>query len=142
VGEPLRGLTVMQPWAGAIAYGTKRVENRTWAVPARLMGSWIAIHAGKRHDYGARLPEGCEWPEIPAMIYGAVLAVAKVAGHCQPRECDGSCSPWAVRGQDHWHLIGVRALPEPVPCKGALGVWKLPKDVEKAVREQLGECDA
>ena len=36
-------------------------------------------------------------------------------------------------------LRDVVALPEPVPCKGALGFWRLPTDVERAVRGQLGE---
>lgn len=47
------------------------------------------------------------------------------------------CDPWAVRGQFHWELDDVRPLPDPVPCRGALGLWRLPEDVEKAVREQL-----
>jgi hypothetical protein len=47
------------------------------------------------------------------------------------------CSPWAARGRHHIELAGVRPLAEPVPCKGALGLWRLPEDVEKAVREQL-----
>lgn len=136
MGE-LRALTVLHPWCGAIAYGTKRVENRTWPVPAKLLGAVIAIHAGKRADRDARLPAGCEWPEVPAWRFGAVLAVATVAGHCQPWECDGSCSPWAIRRQDHWALTDVRALAEPVPCSGHLGVWRLPENVEKAVRGQL-----
>ncbi len=34
-------------------------------------------------------------------------------------------------------LRDVRALPEPVPCKGHLGYWTLPADVERAVTAQL-----
>ena len=135
----LRALTVLQPWANAIAYGTKRVENRGWLPPANFIGARIAIHAGKRHDYNARLAEGCSWPEAAAVRYGAVLAVATVTGSCNVvLGCDGDCSPWAVRGQDHWHLADVRPLAEPVPCRGALGLWRLPGDVEKAVLAQMG----
>jgi hypothetical protein len=133
----LRALTVRQPWASAIAYGSKRVENRTYAFPRGLAGLMIAIHAGKGHDPDAALPIGCSWPEVKAHPLGAVLAVATVTGHCQPWECDGACSPWAVRGQDHWHLGDVRPLTDPVPCKGALGLWRLPVDIEQAVRAQL-----
>lgn len=35
-------------------------------------------------------------------------------------------------------LRDVIALPTPVQCKGALGFWTLPADVEANVREQLG----
>jgi hypothetical protein len=31
-----------------------------------------------------------------------------------------------------------RHIATPVPCKGALGFWQLPGDVEAAIREQLG----
>ena len=34
-------------------------------------------------------------------------------------------------------------LNKPVPCRGSLGLWRLPEDVEAAVRAQLdaqGEC--
>jgi hypothetical protein len=34
-------------------------------------------------------------------------------------------------------LRDVHALAKPVPCKGALGFWTLPADVERAVRAQI-----
>ena len=83
------------------------------------------------------------------MPFGAVVAVANVTGcHSGDLETvfgDGNgglrppCSPWAIPGQWHIELADVRPLPEPVPAKGALGLWRLPEDVEKAVREQLSE---
>jgi hypothetical protein len=133
----IRALTVRQPWASAIAYGTKRVENRGWSLPARFAGKLIAIHAGKGHDLDVRLPAGCEWPEVAAHPLGVVIAVATVTRSCLPWECHGECSPWAIKGQDHWHLEDVRPLPEPVPCRGMLGLWRLPEDAEKTVRAQL-----
>jgi len=36
-----------------------------------------------------------------------------------------------------WRLENVRRLPEPIPAKGALGIWALPDDVELAVTEAL-----
>lgn len=135
--DELRALTVRQPRASAIACGDKRVENRGWAPPEKLRGQVIAIHAGKGHGLDARLPEGCAWPEVAVHPLGAIVAVATVTRSCLPWECDGSCSPWAIRGQDHWHLEEVRALREPVPCTGRPGVWRLLQRDEKAVRAQL-----
>ena len=37
--------------------------------------------------------------------------------------------------------MAITALREPVPCKGALGFWRLPEGVEKAVRAQLEAGD-
>jgi len=44
------GLTIIQPWAAAIALGPKRIENRTWRPSNRMLGEFIAIHAGKKVD--------------------------------------------------------------------------------------------
>ncbi len=44
-------------------------------------------------------------------------------------------SPW-FGGPVGWVLLDVLALPEPVPCKGAQGLWTLPPDVEAKVLEQ------
>ena len=138
MGEPMRALTVQPPWSDAIAHGTKRVENRTWGIPERFLGQVTAIHAGRQADHGARPPQGESFRlPLPAIPRGAVVAVAALTRSCVPWECRGECSPWAVPGQDHWHLADVRALPEPVPCRGMLGLWRLPPDVEKLVREQL-----
>ena len=68
----------------------------------------------------------------PLIVSSAVVAVAEVDtchhdGNCHLfpafHEGTGRCSAWAARGQWHWHLANVRPLPEPVPCKGALGLW-------------------
>ena len=48
------------------------------------------------------------------------------------------CSPWAVRGQWHIELGDVRPLADPVPCRGRLGLWWLPEDVDKAVKAVTG----
>ena len=51
-----------------------------------------------------------------------------------------SKSPWHIRGQYGWVLRHRRALPEPLPCKGTLKLWRLPRNVkirraiEKAIR--------
>ena len=150
MGERMRGLTVMQPWASAIASGKKTVENRTWGVPGYVTGKTIAIHAGRSVDWDATAAAwiaaglvpydgSATYPWTSGLTLGAVIAVARVTGSCVPWECSGECSPWAVKGQDHWLLADVRPLPDPVPCRGMLGLWRLPDDVEKSVREQLGE---
>ena len=147
--EPLRALSIMHPWAAAIAYGTKSVENRTWPAPRWIIGETIAIHASKKPDISARLPAGESWPEH-RMHLGAVIALAVVTGCHHSDECmlpasvvpasgRTGCSPWAIRGQWHIDLADVRPLAEPVPCRGSLGLWRLPEDAEKAVRAQLGE---
>lgn len=63
-------------------------------------------------------------------VRGAVLAVATLAGcHLDA----GCCGPWGMREVYHWQLADVEALPEPVPCKGSLGLWAPSADVLAAV---------
>jgi hypothetical protein len=151
----LRGLTIWQPWADAIAYGTKRVENRPWLAPPWMKdGGLLAIHAGQATAWDARPPGGEGWADppmgLPRMSHGVILAVATLegchwplspvraftrAGHpCAP---GAQCSPWGAADEVHWELAGVVALSEPVPCRGKQRLWRLPEDVEKAVRKQL-----
>lgn len=116
-GIEYRGLTIRQPWADAIAYGTKRVENRTWwasRLPVRLL-----IHAATGVDRDAVLPIG---EHVPGdRIRGAVLAVATLTEIHDP----DYCSPWAeTEDALHWVLDDVQALPEPIPYKGSLGLWR------------------
>lgn len=166
----MRALTIRQPWLHAIAAGTKRVENRTWRPPRLVIGTVIALHAGKSYDREAEFPYGTEPPGRAAadsLPKGAVVAVARLlnchhAYYCEhicpepddwnPESdlpctehdgaCNNFCSPWAQEGQQHWLLDDVHVLPEPIPSKGMLGLWRLPVDVEQAVREQLKECNA
>lgn len=93
----------------------------------------------------------------PAWLHersSAILAVATVQGwatntlqhrHPSMNETDAIRlvlnSPWFVGGDAYgWVLADVIALPEPVSCKGAQGLWPLPADVEAQVREQLARA--
>jgi hypothetical protein len=168
VAEPMRALTVRQPWCWSILHGGKRVENR----PRRMAYRGpLLLHAGARSRWDPastsnplvhstwrrwlRTTYGTTWAGLPfddvtlgrkttLMPFGAVVALAEVVGCHHATRCgetpDGPqlmCSPWAIRDQWHIELQHVRRLPEPVSCDGALGLWRLPEDVEKAVREQL-----
>jgi len=155
--DEVRALTVRPPWSHLIAFCGKTVENRPR--PMRYRGQ-LAIHAGLTWDSAAessptavvawrRWADSLPPPNIAGRLrrdalhvtFGAVVAVAEVAGCHHSGECmpDGvhGCSPWAIRGQWHIVLAGVRPLGEPVPCTGRLGLWKLPADAGKAVRDQL-----
>jgi hypothetical protein len=154
----MRALTLWPEWAWAVAHLGKDVENRAWAPNGQtwhgVEGRLFAIHAGK-HVGGK--------PGVRAYREGVamVLDMAEVAGHAMhevaPRmhqelaistsailavvtigePTRSSPSPWAVPGRWHWPLLQVRTLAAPVPCRGAQGLWVIPRDVENAVREQL-----
>lgn len=148
---------------GPLAPGPKRTENRGRAlamVAHRLIGKRIAIHASKRHDAAAfeELFESVEcddgsWfgvhqAELPYRAarefpLGAVIGVATIGRVFGPgaeltddeaRFYIGNDlladDTWGIRFDDaRWFA--------PIECKGALGFWPLPDDVEARVREQL-----
>ena len=150
----MKAMTIKPPWSWAISHGPKRIENRGWQRPWR---GTLAIHAGKGWDFdGEDSPLVQQaWRDADIDIYkldpayreitlGAVVAVAELVDICSKSAplADGpscECGPWAARGQYHWRLANVRPLTEPVPCKGALGLWTLPDEVEAAVVARLGE---
>lgn len=124
----MRALTIRQPWAGAIAHQTKRVENRTWKLPAKYEGARILIHAAarprregvwrqprrirrdRRHRHDHRLPLRQRQPGLLQLL-------------AQP-------------GLYHWELADVTALPEPVSARGALGFWTVDEETVNAALRQ------
>lgn len=58
----LRALTLWRPWTDAIVFGPKRIENRGWVPPARVIGERIALHAGRRYDSPNPSWERGDWP--------------------------------------------------------------------------------
>ena len=75
--------------------------------------------------------------------YGAIIAVATVVrcylhadelGAALLAGCDADPgAPWAF-GPWCWDLDDINELVEPVPCKGMLGLWKVPSEVAVRMR--------
>jgi hypothetical protein len=127
--DTLRALTIRQPWAGAIAHQTKRVENRTWKLPAKHEGARILIHAGAQLDKNAKI----YGPNLG--VYGAVIAIATISG-CHWSNDGTCCGPWGFENTYHWTLTDVVALPEPIPASGRLGIWTPAPALAAAAIEQ------
>lgn len=138
VSAPLvRGLTLWRPWAAAIVHGPKAVENRHWPAPQASIdaGLWIAVHAGRTYDLDAARFILARWPDVRDSIpHGdrqGVVGVAKVLRAVRAEDLE-TPDPWAV-GPWCWMLGFRRALPRPIPCRGAQGLWTLPPEVLAAV---------
>jgi hypothetical protein len=153
----MKALSLTQPWATLIAVGAKRIETRSWSTSYR---GQVAIHAAKGFPRYAReltlkepfvsalLPEFESWRCLP---FGAIVAVATltacvrtedvltvVAANIRmlPHELEfGDYAP----GRYGWVLAGVSRLCEPVPCKGALGLWDIDAALERQIFNALKE---
>ena len=148
----MRALTLKHPWAFCVARWGKRIENRTWYPPKALIGQRIAIHGGKvptsRFDLqGIRLlvddlvkTHGLPDYEVNGDLtlqdivdHAGIVAVATLSGTVTE-----AANPWKDPGSIGWVLSDVIVLPEPIPCKGAQGLWAVPADIERQIIEQIG----
>ncbi|MFC0602296.1 hypothetical protein [Streptomyces palmae] len=126
--EPLRALTLWQPWASAVAQLGKNIENRGWLTKYRGL---VLIHAGASIDRRAvqQMPRDLEMPAK------AVLAVARISD--AHSDCDGRCSRWAMPGFHHWELADVVPLTEPVTVPGAQRLWTPKEALRRRVADAL-----
>jgi len=157
----IRGLTLTHPWPWCIVNAGKDVENRTWH-PNRQggrVGMFLAIHGGAvpgqntgkreaaRLDLAAafemigsaaritpdallKYQMGLPVPDEDQFFMPGIIAVAQLAAVTQ-----SSTSKWAAGGQFHWLLADVTPLAEPVPHRGAQGLWTIEPAALAAVRE-------
>lgn len=150
----MKGLTVRQPWAWAIAAGDKTVENRGRGAQHWQPQINVAIHAGKAWSHrGAgewliwgALGRSTVLPDDDEFVRSAIIAVVDVLDVHPWSDC---CKPWGEKTYRHadgsmvqtvTHLVldNVRRLERPVLfTRGQLGLWTVPPDVEQTVRRSL-----
>lgn len=142
----LRALSLTQPWAWIILHLGKRIENRS-----RNIGNYrgpVLLHAALRCTTGdwwsasefvrERFGE-CAAGKIPHpgdLTLGAIVGRAVVVDQCRPglegRAIDRA-GDWALFSDwymgAHAYLLDEVTELEPIPCKGALGFWRVPLDV-------------
>ena len=107
----MKGLSVKQPWASRIASGAKTIETRTWSTDYR---GDLLIHA-------SRCPR--------SKNSGKALCVVEVR-HCRPMRTDDQEAAMCVvyPGAVSWLPANVRPI-NPIPVRGALGLWHVGDDV-------------
>lgn len=147
----LRGFSLLQPWASLVG-DLKPIETRGRSVGLKI-GQVVAIHASRgtaragTEDAAARLA-ACRaaWGAAAPSTFtlGAIVSVgrcvdARISEGCVPPFWAGDWSPRRIaqvsslgnfaRGRVLYLFADVVTLSEPVPCKGAMGLWRVPGDV-------------
>ncbi len=131
----VKALTLRPPWAWAVIYGGKDVENRRWRTAYR---GPLLIHAGKNADPDpeatSRLlwtmadPEALRQPRAAWQAREAIIGVVHLAD-----VLTDSRSPWAAAGRYHWVFEFPSPIDPAIPCRGRPGLWVPPA----AVAERL-----
>lgn len=159
----LRALSLWQPWASLVAWGEKRLETRHWSTSYR---GPIAIHATKIFPFDAR--ETCLVTPFRRVLAehgirhtedlprGAIIAVCDLVS-CTRTDWKWtapefvsplSCYPLQERqfgdfsaGRYAWKLDNVRALLEPIPCRGAMGLWTPDSELAAAIQTAVNQLE-
>jgi len=126
----MKALSVRQPWAWAIIYSNKDIENRVW--PIHYRGN-ILIHAAKSctkkeylqaQEFCQRL--GVSVPELNSLSRGEIIGVVTVVGCLYSTTASG----WGMAEQYHWKLANPRSI-TPIPYIGQLGLFDVPDELVK-----------
>jgi hypothetical protein len=124
----MKVLSVRQPWAWAILFGGKDVENRSWNHEYRGL---IVIHCSARKPSNDLLLEASELSRrsIPEdLSLGKLIGTVEVVDYVR-----NSKSRWANPGDWHWLLRRPKAFRKAITVKGRLGLWDLPARLLKKV---------
>ncbi len=142
----LLALTLWRPWPFAILHlpegEAKRVENRPWKPWASVIGKRIALHAGKHMDDNVLrtlFPLAVDVRAYDEGILGTAVVKGWICnedsllqskydygGTLTAADAEAAYDSRWFFGPYGWVLEDVRALPEPIPCKGAQGLWTVP----------------
>lgn len=140
----MKALSGTQPWFWSILHCGKDIENRSW--PTSFRGT-IALHASKgmtKYQYQeARIfiEKLCPDVVVPLdkeLVRGAIIGVVDIIDCFKklPLVTEKD-SPWFF-GDYGFVLRNIKPLPKPIACKGSLGFWDVPIEIEEQIKEQLG----
>lgn len=135
---PPKGLTLHQPWAILVALGEKRVETRSWRTSYR---GPIAIHASRTLPPGASFLAETDpyfvttlgkYP-IERVALGAIIGTVILVGIERTQDVIVGAKERAFGDYGHdrwaWLLSDPVHFDEPIPWRGALGLWGIEPDV-------------
>ena len=132
--------TCTGPYAILILCGIKRTENRSvWPSPSEGRAAISCSKSFCKEEYGqfiawasANLPPG-DFEKLPAWCEVKDWP-GKIVGVCdyKARERTGR-ETWDEGYQYWWDLSNVVRLPEPIPCRGNVGMWQIPTELAAKV---------
>ena len=137
----MKAITVRQPFAGLIICGEKPVENRSRNLAGTYRGP-VVIHASKTLATVGYNPN--PWTILYDLVglstwhdqTGVALGTVDLVGVHHATNCDHPewvgirfCNSWALANNHHLVLANPRPFPEPIPHKGALGLWNFPDEL-------------
>ena len=143
----LNAFTCTGSYAILILYGIKRTENRSaWPEPREGRAAISCSKSFCKEEYGqfiawasVNLPTE-DFEKLPAWREvkdwpGKVVDVCDYKASHQPT--NQSTISWDEGYPYWWDLSNVVRLPEPIPCRGNVGMWTLSQSIAQSVLEQV-----
>lgn len=151
----MKAFTLWQPWATFIALGIKTVETRAHFNYRGTLWTTVAIHAAQTRAGMAsglaqaltflyrRAPEvwtAERMDELARQVdreRGLIVAEARVVkvDGMQPEDAEKALVPHDPRLVSY-HLEDVLRFPQPIPVRGAQGLWAVPGDALREMERQ------
>jgi len=150
--QPVRGLSLWEPWASAIHHRHKLIETRPWDTSYRgeILICSTAKLTTEMAKFANRLWRDTLGIDPPEWTQGMALAVAEVyatdpteAFLERARRSPGLLTPREralgdySSGRFAWRLHKIRRVLEPYPIKGRQRLWRVKPEDEAAIRERL-----
>jgi hypothetical protein len=130
----MKALSIKQPWVHAILREGKDIENRSWRSSHR---GWIALHASLNPQKEGKFPRGIKYPDLDTLDYGAICGIVRVVDNVTKSRSKWFNQPPRGYINNGWVLADVKRLKRPIPCKGSLGLWKVPRSALEGIKRQL-----
>ena len=119
MNTPTKALTIRDPWAQAVVFGDKRVENRSQRLD-KMLGERVAVHVSQTIDRDAWRSAGLFEAKPPWSEYNA---------H------ENLSHPGHIIGSVGWLLDDVIEY-RPVEARGMPGFWTIDEDVRERPEER------
>jgi hypothetical protein len=149
----MKALTLYQPWATLVAIGAKRIETRSWSTsyrgPLAIHAGKIRCYINKMSDdcvwdvdpFYKVLADGGAISKFNAtedeFIIGCIVATCELASVIRIDQATytWASQKWVLNDQERafgdytigrymWLLNNVKPMPNPIPAKGAMGLWE------------------
>lgn len=145
----MRAISVWQPYASLLAVGAKKVETRHWPAHAGMVGERVAIHASKTSRdldiahgglFKQHLDRAADAGRLALvdneLPLGYILATARLSS-CDTMGADFAQQfteteitfGWFAPERYAWVFDDLDTFPEPIPWRGAQGVFRVADSV-------------
>ena len=138
----MKALSLTQPWATLVVTGAKRFETRSWTTTYR---GPLLIHAAKGLRVGARRFSIEALGKAPEeFVRGAIIGRVVLKNVYRTEELASTLTALErlygdyTPGRWAWELEEAVRLAQPVPYRGALGLFEVALPTMGGTKSQLG----